>query len=119
MTTTSRSSGLLMAGFLATGIVIHVGGPAAAETPDRLGAAEFAQAPADATRRFDITAQPLAEALKAFGRQSGWQFSYPAGLTKGLRSQPVSGDLPPAAALRILLGGTGVSWQSTGPGTVA
>jgi hypothetical protein len=58
--------------------------------------------------RFDIPAQPLQDALASFGRQSGWQLSYPADVTEGLTSQPLAGAYRPEDALGQLLAGTGV-----------
>jgi iron complex outermembrane receptor protein len=84
------------------------GAPAAA----RLDPQQIAQA--QTQLRFDIAAQPLSDALTAFGRQSGWQVSYAAGLTQGLRSQPVSGAHAPGEALGLLLAGTGIVWRLAG-----
>jgi iron complex outermembrane recepter protein len=67
--------------------------------------------------QFNIPSQPLSGALAAFGRQSGWQLSYPADLAGGLRSQAVSGARTPDAALTELLAGTGVIWRPVGERT--
>ena len=68
--------------------------------------------------QFDIPAQPLQGALASFGRQSGWQLSYPADLTEGLTSQPLSGAYRPEDALRQLLAGSGVTWRTVGDRTI-
>jgi iron complex outermembrane receptor protein len=68
--------------------------------------------------RFDIPAQPLQDALAGFGRQSGWQLSYPADVTEGLTSQPLTGTYRPEEALGQLLAGTGVTWRTVGDRTV-
>ena len=89
----------------------------AAETEDTKASAQQAQAGATAT--FDIPAQPLGQALTEFGRQSGWQVSYPPALAEGRRSQPLTGAHRPAEALNILLGGTGIVWRPAGDRAVA
>ena len=68
--------------------------------------------------RFDIPAQPLQDALASFGRQSGWQLSYPADVTEGLTSQPLAGAYSPEEALGQLLAGTGVTWRTVGDRTI-
>ncbi|MEQ8669903.1 MAG: TonB-dependent receptor [Rhodospirillales bacterium] len=114
-----RSSNLIPAVLLATTAILPAAMPAWANDASSTHSAFSETAQANSPRSFNIPAQPLADALKLFGRQSGWQFSYPADLTRGLRSNAVAGDLAPEAALRALLSGTGINWQSTGPGTVA
>jgi len=75
-----------------------------------------AQQPQPAVRQmaFDIPAQPLAEALAAFGRQSGWHVSYPTEMAQGLRSTAVAGAHSPTQALDMLLSGTGIAWRASG-----
>lgn len=73
--------------------------------------AQSAPATAAASRSFDIPAQPLSSALRAFGRQSGLQVSLPAAAARGATSAPVSGTLTTEAALSQLLGGTGLSYR--------
>ncbi|NWJ24345.1 TonB-dependent receptor [Rhizobium sp. RM] len=77
--------------------------------------------PAEATAQsvsFSIPAQPLADAIKAFIRTTGWQVGYPAALVGNLQSRPVSGRLAPQAALQAMLAGTGIAVRITGPQTV-
>lgn len=69
-------------------------------------------------RRFDISAQPLAQAVVEFGRQSGMQVSVDTDLLTGLRSAPVSGSLPSDEALRRMLMGTGLVPRYVDGGTV-
>lgn len=57
---------------------------------------------------FDLPAQPLALALERYSVASGWQIIYDSNLATGLRSAGVRGNLPPSAALRMLLAGTGL-----------
>lgn len=49
-------------------------------------------AQAHVSRSFDLPAQPLDDALAAFGLQSGLQVSVDAQLVRGLSSQPVHGS---------------------------
>jgi iron complex outermembrane receptor protein len=63
---------------------------------------------------FDIPAQPLASALTAFGRQSGYQISVDQATLANLSSSPVSGAMAPEEALRRLLSGTGLAWRPGG-----
>src|SRR5687767_14736998 len=63
---------------------------------------------------FDIPAQPLADALAEFGRQSGWQISYTPDLAQGRRSTAIVGTHDPAAALGLLLSDTGITWRGSG-----
>ncbi len=72
----------------------------------------FAQSSVDASssrRAFDIPAQPLADALRVWMRQSGQQVAYPAALASGVTSHAVSGDLDAQAALASLLQGSGLA----------
>lgn len=67
-----------------------------------------------ATRSFDIPAQPLATALAAFGQQSGLQVSAQAPLIEGRTSSAVRGALSPMQALSQLLAGTGLTFRVVG-----
>ena len=73
------------------------------------------------------TPQPLADALEAYAKASGYQLIYRSDLTAGLTSTGVPPNTPPVEALRQLLSGTDlqfsfvnsrtiVIWRST-PGT--
>jgi hemoglobin/transferrin/lactoferrin receptor protein len=69
-------------------------------------------------RRFDIPAQPLAQALPTFGQQAGIQVSAHGDVVRGAATRGVSGTMTPAAALRQLLAGTGLGFRMTGGGAV-
>ncbi|WP_434625004.1 TonB-dependent siderophore receptor [Pseudomonas sp. Z1-29] len=56
----------------------------------------------------NIPAQPLPQALKAFGEQTNQQVIYNADELAGLKSNRVSGKMSPQAAIAELLKGTGV-----------
>ena len=70
---------------------------------------------AQATRRtsFDIPAQPLSQALTAFGRQSGLQIAVDSAAVAGKASAGVSGSMTADEALRQLLAGSGLTYQFT------
>lgn len=62
---------------------------------------------------FDIPSQPLEAALDAFGASSRTQVLYETSFATGRRSSPVKGLHAPAAALRLLLRGTGLDFNYT------
>lgn len=72
-----------------------------------------------ATRSFNIPAQSLAPALTMFGDQADMQVTADTALLEGLQGQPVVGDFGTLEALSRLLSGTGLSWRSIGPRSVA
>ena len=91
---------------------------AVAISPRSAFAQQDAAATSDpATKNFSIPAQPLASAISAFIKASGWQVGYSSSIAAGLTSQPVSGEMAPAQALQSLLGGTGISVRMTGAST--
>lgn len=59
------------------------------------------------TLHFDLPAQPLAQALHAYGQLTQLLVMAQSSLIAGHMSAPVSGDYPPAEALQRLLAGTG------------
>ena len=63
---------------------------------------------------FSIPAQPLAAAISAFIRTTGWEVGYSSQIVNGKTSHPVSGSMTSAQALQTLLGGTGLRIQLTG-----
>ncbi len=65
----------------------------------------------DSVRTPDIPAQPLSQALTEFARQTGLQLIYVSQLVVDRRSQSVSADLSPPAALARLLQGTGLEYR--------
>lgn len=76
------------------------------------------EAQASRTVAFDIPAQPLAQALTAFGRQSGLQVAFDPGAAAGKTSVALNGLMATEQALRTLLGGSGLSYQFTSAGAV-
>jgi hypothetical protein len=83
-----------------------------------LPACAFAQSDASASPlEFNIPAQPLANALVAYGTITGLEVFYNAALAEHRSSTAVVGLLTPAAALEVLLRGTGYVARTTGPGT--
>jgi len=80
--------------------------------------AQSSPASAAATLRFDIPAQPLDGALRAYMRQSGVQVAYPATLGNGVTSQAVSGTLSASDALSRLLQGSGLVARRVGSDAV-
>ncbi|WP_089217516.1 STN domain-containing protein [Sphingopyxis indica] len=66
-------------------------------------------------RRFEIPAQPVAQALAEFATVSGVSIIYRQSLAGDRYSTPLSGVYAAPAALRRLLEGTGLSARFTGP----
>ncbi|MDQ1061562.1 TonB-dependent receptor [Stenotrophomonas sp. SORGH_AS_0282] len=100
----------LCTALLAAGLASATALPALAQSGDT--------APLAATRPFDIPAQPLADALRSYMRQSGVQVAYPAALANGASSTAVYGALDAQAALAQLLQGSGLAPRALGPGAV-
>jgi len=71
------------------------------------------------TRSFDITAQPLAAALIAFGQQADVQISVSSQLLRGKHAGAVQGELTLEQALQRLLAGTGLTWHQQRGGTLS
>ncbi|WP_159915136.1 TonB-dependent siderophore receptor [Pantoea sp. 18069] len=71
----------------------------------------------EARLSFDLSAQPLLSALRAFGRQTQLQVLFDDALVEGRQAAAVSGSLSPRDALERLLSGTGLVAVSTQPGT--
>ncbi|NWC91205.1 MULTISPECIES: TonB-dependent siderophore receptor [unclassified Pseudomonas] len=63
---------------------------------------------------FNIAAQPLPQALQAFGQQANRQVIYNADDMAGLKSHSVSGKMSPQAAIAELLKGTDVRYSTEG-----
>ena len=70
-----------------------------------------------ATVHFDIKAQPLSEALMAFGAQTGAIVMASSELTAGKISKPVTGQLTCQDALTRMLQGTGLKFETNANGT--
>jgi iron complex outermembrane recepter protein len=66
----------------------------------------------------DIPAQPLAQALAAFGRQTGLRFVYVSGVVRDQRSHAVSAGLGAQEALTRMLEGTGVKFEYLTPRSI-
>jgi iron complex outermembrane recepter protein len=66
----------------------------------------------------DIPAQPLDQALTAFGRQTGLQFVYVSGVVRDQRSQAVSAGLGANEALTRMLEGTGIKFEYLTPRSI-
>ena len=83
-------------------------------------AAEPAQAssPRMGDYRFSISQQPLVSAINAFSQVTGWQVGFSAELADGVASPGVQGSLPPDAALKRLLHGTGLGFRKISNGNV-
>jgi len=62
-------------------------------------------------RRFDIPAQPLADAIRQFSRQSGLRVAFDSELGKDLRSTAVGGEYTAEMALQQLLRGTRLAYR--------
>ena len=71
-----------------------------------------------ATMHFDIKAQPLSEALMAFGVQTGAIVMASSELTTGKISKPVNGQLTRQEALTRMLQGTGLKFETNDNGTI-
>lgn len=69
-------------------------------------------------RRFDLPAQPADASIPQFARQAGLQILAPETLTRGVRTQAVSGVMEPRAGLAQLLAGTGLKVASEEGGVV-
>ena len=76
------------------------------------------QAQAERTVTFDLPAQPLAQALTAFGRQAGMQIAVDSAAVAGKTSAPVRGAMTAEQALRQLLAGSGLNYQFTSASAV-
>jgi iron complex outermembrane receptor protein len=90
---------------------------AAAQAPAGGDAAQHAQASGPSIA-FDIPAQPLAQALTQFARQSGLQVAVDAAAVSGKTTNGVSGTLSADGALQQILAGTGVTYRYTSPTSV-
>jgi hypothetical protein len=87
---------------------------AGASVPATAGGGKDAAA---ATVDFDIPAQPLADALVAYGAATGVEVYYDGALALGRRSAPLKGSFLPAVALGLLLRGSGYVPRVAGPDT--
>ncbi|KQT60722.1 MULTISPECIES: TonB-dependent receptor [unclassified Aureimonas] len=109
-----RRRHLWLAGVLAASTAL--GGPGLTGMP--AASAEEAGGPS-APVAFAIPAQPLAAAIDAFARASGWQVSYSSEAARGRTSQAVNGTMAPEAALRQIVAGSGIALRVGAPGSAA
>lgn len=72
----------------------------------------------EATMHFEMKAQPLSEALMAFGVQTGSIVIASSKLTSGKMSKPVTGQLTRQEALTRMLQGTGLKFETNANGTI-
>ncbi|HEU4884604.1 MAG TPA: TonB-dependent siderophore receptor [Longimicrobium sp.] len=90
------------------------GTQAAAQAPrSTLSLSALAPIPGDTTAsiRFNIPAQPLSDALRAFSRQAAVRVQLDVSAAAGVQSHAVTGALTAPEALRQLLAGTGLAAQ--------
>lgn len=86
-----------------------------------LGLASAFSAPlpaADETVRFNIPAQPLADALLEFSDSSGFKVFFSSDDARNLNSRGLSGNYTATQGIKQLLAGTDLVAQETGTGTV-
>ncbi|WP_181452415.1 STN domain-containing protein, partial [Stenotrophomonas maltophilia] len=74
-------------------------------------------AEAASLRSYAIPEQPLADAVRSFGRQADVQVVFRSDLVEGRRSSAVSGEYSQMQALQQLLRGSGVRAQRGTDGT--
>lgn len=84
-----------------------------------LAAPGAALAQAAAEQVFDIPAQDLAGALRAFGKASGKQLAFDESLTRGKRAPRLKGEFTADEGLSRLLSGSNLVAQSTASGVYA
>ena len=72
---------------------------------------QMAAAQGEDVRTYNIPAQDLASALKAFAAASGRDVVAPSETLEGKRSGQVVGELSPGQAIGLLLAGTGLSFR--------
>jgi iron complex outermembrane receptor protein len=73
---------------------------------------------ADRTYHFDIPAEALSQALRAFGQTAGEQIIFTEDLVSGLKFSGLRGDLSAEVALQRLLQGTGLVSERTPAGVI-
>jgi iron complex outermembrane recepter protein len=66
----------------------------------------------------DIPAQPVAQALETFARQTGLQFVYVSGVVRDQKSHPVAAGLGAKEALARMLEGTGLKFDYLTPRSI-
>jgi len=99
--------GGILAALMAGTAVLSLAGPGAVRAQSAVSTVDV-----------DIPAQPLADALVAFSRQTRIEFFISSDLAAGKRSGPVSGAMTPQTALQRMLAGTGMTYRFTNANTV-
>jgi outer membrane receptor protein involved in Fe transport len=79
-------------------------------------AAPVAAQAQEAVYHFDIPAQDLASALRAYGKSAHQQVSFDGAAVRGKQSSPLVGDYRAEDGLRTLLGGAGLSYRRSASG---
>jgi hypothetical protein len=107
-------------GIVVTAVVLCVLGAKGAIAPTAAQQAGASPRPlhSDARIEFDIPEQPLGSALKAYGTVSRLELFYESSMVDHRRAPPLHGLFTRAAALQLLLDGTGFSVASLAPGTI-
>lgn len=106
----SRASWTLAGAIVASAAFGATATPAFAQTPAASpGATQLA------TRRFEIAAGSLRDALAAFSRTTGITINDPKAVVADRQSPGISGVLTAEEALRRLLAGSGVTYRFTSP----
>jgi len=103
----------IAAAIVAVGSLLAIELPAQAQSPKVTHEAQ-----AGRSASYNIPAQPLAQALTAFGQQAGVQLAVGAAVVAGKTSTAISGLMTAEQALQRLLTGTGVSYRFTSPTSV-
>jgi iron complex outermembrane recepter protein len=63
-------------------------------------------APATAKKTFDLPVDAADRSIKRFYEQAGLEVFYPSSATKGLKTQPVKGEMTAREALAAMLAGS-------------
>jgi iron complex outermembrane receptor protein len=106
---------LLRVGILMAGAVYFAGPAMAQTTTTEVPASQKGER---ATRHFEIPAQSLSSALRAFARTSGTQILTADRLTDGVQSPALNGNYTVIQALTALLTNTGLEPRYVGANTV-
>jgi outer membrane receptor protein involved in Fe transport len=77
-----------------------------------------ATASAQATRQFNLPAQPLADSLRAVAGQTNSNILFDRRIVSGFSARPLNATLSVEEALRQLLAGTGLTYRNTDDRTV-
>ncbi len=101
------ASGVLRALSICAPVALSIDAPAA-----------LARAFEPAALTADIPAQPIAQALAAYARQTGLQLVYVSGVVRDQRSRKVSAGLSANEALAQLLRGTGLGFEYLTPSSI-